>query len=31
VLVWIEEATDAMIELARSAVCSCTPADVSSG
>ena len=31
VLVWIEETTDAMIELAGSAVCSCTSADVSSG
>jgi len=31
VLVWMEETTDAMIELAGSAVCSCTSADVSSG
>jgi len=31
VLVWIEEITNAMIELARSVVCSCTSADISSG
>jgi len=31
VLVWIEETTDAMIELAGLAVCSCTSTDVSSG
>ena len=30
-LVWIEETTDAMIELTGSAVCSCTSVDVSSG
>ena len=30
VLVWVEETTDAMIELAGSAVCSCTSVDVSS-
>ena len=29
-LVWIEETTDAMIELVGSAVCSCTLADASS-
>jgi len=31
VLVWIEETTDVMIELAGLAVCSCTTTDVSSG
>ena len=31
VLAWIEETTDPMIELAGSAVCSCTSANVSSG
>jgi hypothetical protein len=31
ILVWMEESTDAIIEPAGSAVCSCTSADVSSG